>query len=42
MSNTEAKDRTPQEYMLGPADGEHLVHWRDGGQILIKVGGLSF
>jgi quercetin dioxygenase-like cupin family protein len=28
-------------YMLGPAEGEHLIHFRDGGNIFIKVGGAT-
>jgi quercetin dioxygenase-like cupin family protein len=38
MSNTEPQAATPQGYVLGPNEGEQLVHWRDGGKILIKVG----
>jgi quercetin dioxygenase-like cupin family protein len=25
-------------YVLGPAEGEHLIHFRDGGAVIIKVG----
>jgi quercetin dioxygenase-like cupin family protein len=25
-------------YVLGPAEGEHLIHFRDGGTITIKLG----
>jgi quercetin dioxygenase-like cupin family protein len=28
----------PQGYVLGSNEGEHLVHFRDGGQIFIKAG----
>ncbi len=27
----------PPGYVLGPGEGEHLVHFRDGGDICIKV-----
>ena len=27
----------PQGYVLGARDGEHLIHFRDGGNIFIKV-----
>ncbi|WMT75404.1 cupin domain-containing protein [Bradyrhizobium sp. Ash2021] len=41
MSNTEAKAAAPQGYVLGATEGEHLVHWRDGGNIVIKVGSAN-
>lgn len=28
-------------YVLGPNEGEHLVHFRDGGNIFIKVGSAT-
>lgn len=28
----------PQGYVLGPGEGEHLVHFRDHGNIIIKLG----
>jgi len=31
----------PHGYVLGPTEGEHLVHFRDGGKILIKVGSAT-
>ena len=35
----EAKSHTPvpQSYTLGAGEGEHLIHFRDGGNIFIKV-----
>jgi quercetin dioxygenase-like cupin family protein len=30
-----------QGYVLGPAGGEHLVHFRDHGNIYIKVGSAT-
>ena len=33
-----AQAATPQGYVLGAAEGEHLVHFRDHGQIFIKIG----
>ena len=35
----EAKSHNPmtQGYMLGAGEGEHLIHFRDGGNIFIKV-----
>jgi quercetin dioxygenase-like cupin family protein len=41
MSNIEAQAAIPQGYVLGPNEGEHLVHWRDGGKIFIKVGSAT-
>jgi mannose-6-phosphate isomerase-like protein (cupin superfamily) len=38
MSNTEAQAATSQGYVLGPNEGEHLVHFRNAGKIFIKVG----
>jgi quercetin dioxygenase-like cupin family protein len=32
---------TPQGYVLGATEGEHLVHFRDHGQIFIKVGSAT-
>ena len=31
----------PQGYVLGPSGGEHLIHFRDGGNIFIKVDPVS-
>ena len=36
MTRTQAA--VPQGYVLGAAEGEHLVHFRDHGNIFIKVG----
>lgn len=35
---TRAQSTAPQGYVLGAAEGEHLVHFRDHGNIFIKVG----
>ena len=32
---------TPQGYVLGPTEGKHLVHFRDHGNIYIKVGSAT-
>ena len=34
----QAQAAAPQGYVLGPTEGEHLVHFRDHGNIYIKVG----
>src|SRR4051794_12833379 len=34
---TAARAATPQGYVLGPDGGEHLVHFRNPGNIFIKV-----
>jgi quercetin dioxygenase-like cupin family protein len=31
----------PQGYVLGPTEGEHLVHFRNPGNIFIKVGSAT-
>ena len=31
----------PQGYVLGPAGGEHLTHFRDGSDIFIKLGAAT-
>jgi len=31
----------PHGYVLGPGDGEHLVHFRDQGNIFIKIGSAT-
>ena len=41
MSNSEVQAATLQGYVLGPDEGEHLVHWRDGGRIFIKIGSAT-
>ena len=35
---TQAQTAASQGYVLGATKGEHLVHWRDAGNIFIKVG----
>jgi quercetin dioxygenase-like cupin family protein len=35
---TQAQTAASQGYVLGATEGEHLVHWRDAGNIVIKVG----
>ena len=35
---TRAQSTAPQGYVLGAAEGEHLVHFRDHGNIFIKAG----
>jgi quercetin dioxygenase-like cupin family protein len=35
---TQAQTAAPQGYVLGATEGEHLVHWRDAGNICIKIG----
>ena len=37
-AQTTAQDAVPQGYVLGASEGEHLVHFRDHGQIFIKIG----
>src|SRR3954447_5364694 len=41
MSNTEGQAATSQGYLLGSNEGEHLIHWRDGGKIFIKIGSAT-
>jgi quercetin dioxygenase-like cupin family protein len=36
-----AQAAPPQGYVLGPTEGEHLVHFRDHGNIYIKVGSAT-
>ena len=40
LSQVVARAQTvePKGYVLGPNEGEHLIHFRDHGQIFIKVG----
>jgi quercetin dioxygenase-like cupin family protein len=38
---TQAQTAAPQGYLLGATDGEHLVHFRDGGNVVIKVGSAT-
>ena len=37
----EAQMAVPQNYVLGAAEGEHLVHFRDHGNIYIKFGSAT-
>ena len=37
----EAQAPARQGYVLGATEGEHLVHFRDGGKILMKVGSAT-
>ena len=41
MSNTEAQAPTSAGYVLGPDEGEHLVHFRNPGKIVIKAGSAT-
>ena len=34
----ERRTVSPQDYVLGAGEGEHLIHFRDHGQIVIKAG----
>jgi len=36
-----AQSAAPQGYVLGAHEGEHLVHFRDHGQIFIKAGSAT-
>lgn len=36
-----AQTAGPQGYVLGPTEGEHLIHFRDHGNIYIKVGSAT-
>lgn len=38
---TRAQAEAPQGYVLGPIEGEHLVHFRDHGNIFIKIGSAT-
>jgi quercetin dioxygenase-like cupin family protein len=38
---TEAQTPARERYLLGATEGEHLVHFRDRGKILIKVGSAT-
>jgi len=37
----EAEDASPHGYVLDNNEGEHLIHFRDGGNIFIKVGAAT-
>ncbi len=42
LSETDmAHAATPEGFVLGPAGGEHLIHFRDGGNIFIKADPVS-
>jgi quercetin dioxygenase-like cupin family protein len=38
VSQSTPSAATPGGYVLGAADGEHLVHFRDHGAVFIKIG----
>jgi quercetin dioxygenase-like cupin family protein len=38
---SQAQAATPQGYVLGATEGEHLIHFRDHGQIFIKAGSAT-
>jgi quercetin dioxygenase-like cupin family protein len=35
---TQIQSTTPQGYVLGAGEGEHLVHFADAGEIFIGIG----
>ena len=35
---TQAQTAAPHGYVLGATEGEHLIHFRDGGNVFINVG----
>ncbi len=41
LGMTRAQAEVPQGYVLGAAEGEHLVHFRDHGNIFIKAGAAT-
>ena len=41
QGTTQARAASPQGYVLGATEGEHLVHFRDHGNIFIKVGSAT-
>lgn len=42
LSQLQAAQPSAQRgYVLGPTQGEHLVHFRDGGDVFIKVGAAA-
>ena len=38
---TQAQTAAPQGYVLGPTEGEHLVHFRNAGNVFINVGAAT-
>src|ERR1700757_1429504 len=38
---SQAQAAAPQGYVLGAIEGEHLIHFRDHGQIFIKAGSAT-
>lgn len=36
-----AQAESRQGYVLGPTDGDHLVHFRDHGNVYIKIGSAT-
>ena len=41
QSHKPVNAQSRQGYVLGPSGGEHLIHFRDGGNIFIKVDPVS-
>ena len=41
LGMTRAQAEAPQGYVLGAAEGEHLIHFRDHGNIFIKAGAAT-
>src|ERR1700754_1914379 len=41
MPNSKQVEAQPQGYVLGAGGGEHLIHYRDSGNIFIKVDPLK-
>ena len=41
QSMTQVQAAASQGYVLGPSGGEHLIHFRDHGQIFIKAGSAT-
>jgi len=39
--NTLGAEATPNGYVLAPGEGEHLIHFRDRGNIFIRVGAAT-
>jgi quercetin dioxygenase-like cupin family protein len=40
-AQTSAPTTSPHGYVLAPAEGEHLIHFRDRGNIFIKLGAAT-
>ena len=41
QSGSSSQPPAREGYVLGPAGGEHLIHFRDGGNIYIKAGSAT-